>query len=260
VETHDISEDGEWIAYDTNLHGEADIYLQRLSGGAPIPFVTGPSPAFAPRWSPDGQEIAWYGGETSTVHVASLDAGKPSRLGRTIGVGELPIWSPDGLSLAFRAPGSGHLEAWIATRERIGGSWGSARQLTNFGCAYQVWARDGSGLLCGTPGQTILTLISPSGAVVWQRDLAPSGLQRLGPAALSPDGAILYFRAARDRQAGIWALPLQGGEPRLIVTYEDPALQVLSYPGTINVTADRLYLTVAEFESDIWVMELSARR
>jgi len=47
-----------------------------------------------------------------------------------------------------------------------------------------------------------------------------------------------------------------GGEPRLIVTFEDPSLVVQSYPGTINVTRDRLYLTVGEFESDIWVMDL----
>jgi hypothetical protein len=53
---------------------------------------------------------------------------------------------------------------------------------------------------------------------------------------------------------GVWALPLYGGNPRLIVASNDPALAPF-WQG-ISVSRDRLYLTVSEYESDIWVAKL----
>lgn len=264
VETHDVSPDSKWLAYDSNLNGDADIFKLRLGGGggggrAPVPVRTGPTVDFSPRWSPDMREIAYYGGEDGDIWVVAAEGGEPTRLTNMPGSEELPQWAPDGLSLVFRSAQTGRNEAWVVTRERIGGPWSAARQLTDFGCAYQVWARDGSGVICGRPDQTTMTLVSLSGAVLWRRDLAASGLSRLGPPALSPDGKTLYLRAARGSEAGIWALPLTGRAPRLVVTFEDPALLVQSYPGTINVTRDRLYVTVGEFESDVWVMDLVRR-
>ncbi|HEY6108021.1 MAG TPA: BTAD domain-containing putative transcriptional regulator [Gemmatimonadales bacterium] len=255
VETHDVSPDGRWLAYDTNLHGNADIYIVRLDGGAPVPLVTGPASDYSPRWSPDGREITYYGGdEGGGIWVVSAAGGTPTRLG---GPGELPIWAPDGLSIVFRTNRGGPFEAWIVTRDRIGGPWSTARQLTDFGCAYPVWAPDGSGVICGSlEHPTMLTLVARSGAVLWRRDLGALGLGRLRPVASSADGPTVYLGASRGNQSGIWAVPLSGREPRLIVTFEDPLLVVHSYPGTINVTRDRLYATVGEFESDIWVMDL----
>jgi hypothetical protein len=49
------------------------------------------------------------------------------------------------------------------------------------------------------------------------------------------------------------AIPLYGGAPRLIVAFDDPALVA---PGMIRVGRDRLYLTVSQYESDIWVTHL----
>jgi hypothetical protein len=102
-------------------------------------------------------------------------------------------------------------------------------------------------------------LIDLTGSTVWQRDLEASGLSKTGPPVLSPDGATLYLRATSHGQVGIWAVPLVGGSPRLALPLDDPSLVVHTYPGTINVTRDRLYLTVGEYESDIWVMDLVRR-
>jgi hypothetical protein len=52
---------------------------------------------------------------------------------------------------------------------------------------------------------------------------------------------------------GVWAVPLYGGTPRLIVAFDDPALDA---PGHVSVGPDRLYLTVSVYESDIWVARL----
>ena len=42
-------------------------------------------------------------------------------------------------------------------------------------------------------------------------------------------------------------------DERLVIAYDDP---VLAAPGFLSVGPDRLYLTVSQYESDIWVMKL----
>ena len=60
--------------------------------------------------------------------------------------------------------------------------------------------------------------------------------------------------ARRDALRGIWAYPTSGGAPRLVVADDDPALSLLWVGHSAG--PDRLYLTVSELESDIWVANL----
>ena len=53
--------------------------------------------------------------------------------------------------------------------------------------------------------------------------------------------------------AGVWAIPVRGGEARLVIALDDPAVTA---PGYLSLGRDRLYLTVSEYESDIWVATL----
>ena len=57
-------------------------------------------------------------------------------------------------------------------------------------------------------------------------------------------------------RSGIWSWPAAGGTPRLVVSYDDPSLSALTWPGALNVGRDRLYITVTQSESDVWVMDL----
>jgi hypothetical protein len=57
-----------------------------------------------------------------------------------------------------------------------------------------------------------------------------------------------------DGRRGVWAIPAAGGAPRLVIAFDDQALTALF--GSFSVGPDRLYLTVSEFESDIWVAKL----
>ena len=107
-----------------------------------------------------------------------------------------------------------------------------------------------------SPLGRLLTLVAPTGAILWSRDFAASGFTGIGPPALSPDGRTLYMRGTNGGQTGLWSVPLAGGRARLRVLLDDPRYVVQTYPGTINVTQDALYLTVGEFESDIWVLTL----
>ena len=72
--------------------------------------------------------------------------------------------------------------------------------------------------------------------------------------AFSRDGARIYFRGVEeDGSQGIWWIPPDGGSPTKVVAFDDPAVSV---HGGFTIGPDRFYLTLAEYESDIWVMDL----
>ena len=252
VEAHDVSRDGQWLVYDSNLRGNADIYKLRLDGGDPIPLVTAPWGGFGPRWSPDGREVVFWG-PGGNVFVVSAEGGTPAQVTTSTPGWDsyLPEWSPDGLHIAFQRDGPGRPEVWLLARDRVGGPWHDATQLTDFGCFVTTWAPDGGGVLCRSANAAVL--VAPTGRVLWRRDLVAAGFVQPGAVTFSEDGLSLYVRATRAGRTGIWTWPLAGGAPRLLVAYDDQRFSVFGLP---TVRGGRLYLSVAQNESDIWVMDL----
>src|ERR1043166_831061 len=49
------SPDGRFIAYSSNRGGKFDIWVQQVSGGAPVQITKGPGHNWQPDWSPDGK-------------------------------------------------------------------------------------------------------------------------------------------------------------------------------------------------------------
>ena len=256
VEAHDASRDGQWLAYDSNLRGNADIYKLRLhdgeSIGEPIPLATDPPDLFGPVWSPDGREVAFYGGVPAKIFVVPAEGGTPARLTNSPADDASPRWSPDGLRIAFWSRRTGRMQVWLLARERVGGPWRDAVQLTDFGTYPIAWAPDGSGVLC-RDGDNGVALVSLAKAVLWRRDLRKAGFSDPNVTGFSEDGLSLVLEATHGGRRGIWTWPLAGGEPHLLVAFDDPLLVPL---GALYVRGGRVYLTVGQNESDIWVMNL----
>jgi Tol biopolymer transport system component len=138
IEAHDVSRDGQWLSYDTNLGansgGGSQIFKLRLGTNTPFPVT---ADGAAPQWSPDGREIAYQNGGN---WVVSADGTGATQLtsppnGRH---DNFAFWSPDGLRLAFWSNRTGRLEVWLLTRPRIGAPWSEPVQLTDFGCAFST--------------------------------------------------------------------------------------------------------------------------
>ncbi len=132
------------------------------------------------------------------------------------------------------------------TRDHVGGPWREPVELRDVKCQLGGWAPDGSSVLCSDYKST-LTVVSPTGRVLWRRDLLAT--YRLRPQAypgvFSRDGATLYVIAAQeDGRRGVWGIPVGGGPARLVVSSDDPAL---FFFGFLSVGPDRLYATVSEY-------------
>ncbi len=259
-EVADVSPDGRWLAYDSNLRGNMDLYKMPLSGGEAVPLTTAPWGEFNPRWSPDGSEILFYadvrgssGLETSLMLVPAGGA-KPVALTNARGANNFGFWSPDGLHIAFTSNRTGKSEVWLLSRDSLAGSWRKEVQLTDSGGYPMDWAPDGSGVLCARDYR--LWSLSPQKRVLWSRDIRTSiHLVDYNWMRYSRDGRTIYTVGRhRDGRRGIWAIPTSGGEARLVVAANEPA--AVFYIGALSVGRDRLYTAVSEFESDIWVAKL----
>lgn len=246
IETAEVSPDGRWLVYDSDVGGSMDIYKLALAGGPALRLTRDPGNEMGPRWSPDGREIAFYGG-VDVLHAFVMPAdGGPYEAVADM-PGSLPAWSPDGHEIAFgrsRTP-----EVWRSRRDAAGGPWQAPVLVQSWPadsvCEPQGWAPDGAGILCQVGSQ--LRVISRDGRVVWQRDTrGPCPAPRY-----APGGRTIY--CLLDNPRGIWAMPIGAGSPRLVVADDDPAVRM---DGAVTVGAARLYLTVSENDSDVWVMTL----
>jgi hypothetical protein len=153
---------------------------------------------------------------------------------------------------------TGSYRLWLVSRDSVGGAWHEAVQLTDFDCRTPVWARDGSGVLCQAEGGN-LVFVSPQGRVLRRLNLVPtSGLADFAWPRYARDGRTIYVSGVhRDGRSGVWAIPAMGGQARLVVVEDDPVLSLsVSTAPPVSVGPDRIYLTVAQYESDIWVASL----
>ena len=120
----DISPDGERVAYVvTWIDTEKDEYRSTIhvaptGGGTPVEFTRGPTRDSAPRWSPDGSQLAFLSdraGKDRQLYVMPVRGGEPRQLTSFSGHAGAASWSPDGTKIAFSA------RVWIEPRPEDAG-------------------------------------------------------------------------------------------------------------------------------------------
>ena len=99
------SPDGQHIAFDSNRHGKADIYVMGSDGSNPRRLTDHPDWAALPSWSPAGQHIAFDSNRhgEANIYVMGSDGSNPRRLTDHSAEDRSPSWSPDGRYIAFES-------------------------------------------------------------------------------------------------------------------------------------------------------------
>jgi dipeptidyl aminopeptidase/acylaminoacyl peptidase len=106
-----VSPDGKWVAYVVSKADmkenatDADLWLVATAGGPPVRLTTSKKNDNQPRWSPDGQRIAFISAreERSQIFLISPFGGEAERLTESKTGVQSFQWSPDGRSIAFVA-------------------------------------------------------------------------------------------------------------------------------------------------------------
>jgi Tol biopolymer transport system component/DNA-binding SARP family transcriptional activator len=256
IEGMAVSPDGRWLAFDSDRGGHQAIYLMPRTGGEPEQLSPDSGDDFMPSWSHDGREVAYYGfrGGHRRLFVIPAIGGTPSPVVSDPGNQRFPDWSPDGRRLVYHSDRTGRFELY--TVERVaGGRWKAPRQLTTEGGQDARWSPDGGEIVYLRNGG--LWVIAPDGSaprlLVDSRDPAVRPVPLL--AQWSPDGRTLYYKALDgEGHASLWSVPVGGGEPRLLVRFDDAARP--SPRAEFAVDGRRFYFTLSERESDIWRMTL----
>lgn len=272
IELFDVSPDGRWLAFDSDRHGVPQIFRAPLAGGEPEQLTHDSTDVFAPAFSPDGHEIAFHGFRHGRrqVFVIGAGGGPATQVTRVAGDERAPVWDPSGRRLALqRDVSSDKARIDIVTRD-ADGLWSEPESLN---VTVQVsgrpsrcvandgqpdWSPVGRRMVVACENGSRLVLLSPGGgpAQVLVQDSAGG---RSINAQWSPDGQSVYYLAADS--AGVQSVnvaPASGGPSRVVVRFDDPARPWHRYG--FRVAHGRLYFTVGDLQSDLWVADVQPQR
>jgi len=142
------------------------------------------------------------------------------------------------------------------TRRAQDGSWGESVVRAPSG-GYASWSPDGRMLVYNDPpiGGALKVVPTDSGAPRMVMDPSQPGMPIALSGFFADDGrSILFLGREASGMTSIWRIPVEGGTPHKVVTFDDPAAPV--YRPFWALTADRLYFIVQEQESETWVMDV----
>ena len=250
IESFDISPDGRWLAFDGDRGGTYNLWRMPLGGGEPEPLTSGPTSKFGPNWSPDGREIAYHAFDAGKrdLYVIPGTGGTPVRI--THGPADnyiSPEWSADGRRLTANANTADTGYSVVVERD-ADGHWGSPRRRFGSrsvsspdGRLWAVWTEAGLFIYSGA-GDSLRTLLRgnvPTSGGEW-----------------SADSRMLYFLSpdSSGNIVAISAAPPAGGPIRTLVRFDDPTRPYHRFG--LRVHGDRVYFTLGERESDVWVADV----
>jgi DNA-binding SARP family transcriptional activator/Tol biopolymer transport system component len=245
------SDDGNWLIYDSNLYGNADLFRVPVAGGAAERLTQDPRPEYAGTLSPDGRELAWQRWLKGERHlfVKPLDSDSETEIVPVPGDQGVPKWSPDGESLAAWSHNKEEGALFVVHRNARGEWERPAWRLE--GGQLPVWSPDARTLAFIRYDGSIETIPADSGARRTVYRPRPGGDDPIASHVvwrIHPD--TIWFIGSNSRaHGGIWSVPASGGTARLRVSFDDSSGRF--HGPSLTTDGKRFYFTLDERFSNV---------
>ncbi|MCE2613825.1 S9 family peptidase [Flavobacteriaceae bacterium D16] len=225
-----ISPDGEWVVYRKmgfdimKDRSAGNLWIIRTNGSMHQKLTTREGNESSPRWSPDGDRIAFVSptSEGSEIYIYWKGTGKVARISQLPASPSSLTWSPDGKQLAFsmNVPKAPPVLVKMPKKPK-GAKWAESPRITD-----RVYHEaDGRGYI--KPGFNHVFIIPAEGGAV--RQVTSGDFHHRGALSWSPDGRHLYFSANRDenweydfRNSEIYRVSVQDGQIEALTSRKGP--------------------------------------
>ena len=194
-----ISPDGRQVVYERRANDimsdqtVSNLWIVNVEGSRHRPLVSGTAGASSPRWSPQGDRIAYVQGtENGTgIFVRWMDSGQTALLSNLQKSPADLAWSPDGRWLAFVMSVKAESEPIAKPRTKPeGAEWSEPVKVIDTA----QYRRDGQGFL-ETAYAHVFVIPADGGS---PRQLTGGDYNHDGPLAWTTDGDGILFAANRD--------------------------------------------------------------
>ncbi len=110
------------IAFISDIAGPKEVFVVDCDGNGMKRLTAEKSLCLSPKWSPDGQRIAYtsYSRGNPDLHVVGRYGGKPGVLSAFRGLNSSPAWSPDGKRIALTLTKDGNAELYLMNSDGSG--------------------------------------------------------------------------------------------------------------------------------------------
>ena len=194
-----ISPDGRYIAYVRRSNdimsdrAVSTIWLIDTRTGSEVPIAGRDGDAFSPRWSPEGDRLAFVSTENGgpQLWLRWIDGGEMVRLTGLPTSPSSMAWSPDGRSIAYSmlVKDDGPMLGAAPAQKPEGAEWAEPLEIRDL----LTYRSDGQGYI--EPGFEKIFVVPATGGA--PRQLTFGRYHDGGPLSWSADGTTLYFGANR---------------------------------------------------------------
>jgi eukaryotic-like serine/threonine-protein kinase len=262
IENIGISDDGRWLAYSVEGGGSSQVMRVRRGEASAVPAAVTSDTAgsYWAAWSPDASEIAFhrFKGDRRQAFVAPMEGGVPIAVSDGREDERSPEWSPDGRRLLLLANWATQPALHVVTRARDG-RWSKPRPLRiglrddSLRIGISDWSPDGDSIACGC-GEGGIVVAPVDGGPARRLSSRYSTAGWAFP-QWSADGRTVYHLSEDSgRVVAVVAAPGDGSPGRVVVRFDDPTRRW--HPFGYRVRADRMFFTLGDRESDVWVVDL----